>query len=460
METFNFYLLKSVIWLTGFSTVYLVFLRNERYFLINRIFLIGGILSAIFLPFVTWHYIVEFGSETVNSINSLNHQEISEAAKATDNFFGIQNLLVIYIIGILLSFFRIIRKIIPVIRIIRKTEVYRYKGSKLIRTVKFPTSFSFISYVFVNPSVDEPELSEIVKHEQEHIRQKHWIDLLLYEILRTIQWLNPLAWFYGRLIGQNHEYLVDKHVLQNSLNPGIYRAALLNQTFSGSIIPLTNTFNFSYNKKRFDMMNHIIQSPLRKLKLLFILPVFVGIFYAFSTPEYNNNKVLDELNIINQETKTEVGNIAWVDNSVYTSNKLNKTLGIKKGDVYSQEQFDKQLFGPVIDLYLNNGYLFIDIEKIESTKSNGATDITLKIYEGNQIKIGKVEIQGNNKVSSEEILKLIPLKTGELFSKAKLHQSYQTLVETGKFVSEKINPDVRPHVDQREVDIIFNVTEK
>ena len=38
MEAFAFYLLKSVIWLTGFALVYILFLRNERFFMLNRIF--------------------------------------------------------------------------------------------------------------------------------------------------------------------------------------------------------------------------------------------------------------------------------------------------------------------------------------------------------------------------------------------------------------------------------------
>ena len=40
MEAFALYLLKSVIWLTGFALVYIVFLKNERFFELNRIFLI------------------------------------------------------------------------------------------------------------------------------------------------------------------------------------------------------------------------------------------------------------------------------------------------------------------------------------------------------------------------------------------------------------------------------------
>jgi TonB family protein len=125
-----------------------------------------------------------------------------------------------------------------------------------------------------------------VNHELEHIRQQHWIDLLLFEILRTMQWFNPVCWLYGHLIRQNHEYLADERALQRSSNPAIYRAALLNQMFGGPVISLANSFNYSLNKKRFNMMKHKIESPIRKLKLLVVLPLIAGVFYAFAAPEY------------------------------------------------------------------------------------------------------------------------------------------------------------------------------
>jgi TonB family protein len=195
-------------------------------------------------------------------------------------------LLFMYISGIAYLIFRILRQTLPVFHIIRKSEVHQYSSAKLIRTAEYPASFSFFSFVFVNPSIDEIETNEIVNHELEHIRQQHWIDLLLFEILRTMQWFNPAVWLYGHLIRQNHEYLADERALQRSSNPAIYRAALLNQMFGGPVISLANSFNYSLNKKRFTMMKQTISSPIRKLRLLLVLPFIAGIFYAFALPEY------------------------------------------------------------------------------------------------------------------------------------------------------------------------------
>ena len=67
MEAFGLYLLKSVIWLTGFALVYILFLRNERFFFLNRIYLFSGILTSFFFPFISVHYTVVLPVVTIIS---------------------------------------------------------------------------------------------------------------------------------------------------------------------------------------------------------------------------------------------------------------------------------------------------------------------------------------------------------------------------------------------------------
>ena len=283
MEALATYLMKSSVWLTGFALVYALFLRNERFFTLNRIYLVAGILVSIIFPFFTWHYTVLLPLVPTGEVSEPQVQGIV----TTEESFNPQNLMLLaYLAGILYLLFRILWQTLPVFRIIKKSEKRLYSSVKLIRTDAYPASFSFFSFVFVNPSIDEIETNEIVNHELEHIRQQHWIDLLLFEILRTVQWFNPVVWLYGHLIRQNHEYLADERALQRSSNPAIYRAALLNQLFGGPVISLANSFNYSLNKKRFNMMKQTISSPLRKLKLLMVLPLIAGVFYAFAAPEY------------------------------------------------------------------------------------------------------------------------------------------------------------------------------
>jgi TonB family protein len=286
METIAFYLLKSAAWLAGFTLVYLLLLRNERYFVLNRIFLLAGVLSALILPFITMKYTVTIQDPLTLVAQKADPYAVAVVKPATSGFgFGFL-LLSIYAAGIVIIAFAIARRSNAIIRSIRMTSSLKTDPVRIVRSGEYESAFSFFSYVFVNPSINETEMREIMNHEIVHIRQRHWIDLMFAEMLCIIQWFNPLSWLFVRLIRQNHEYIADDVALQNTSNPAVYRAALLNQIVGAPVIVLGNSFNYSLNKKRFKMMEKIISPPYRKFRLLFILPVFAVIFYAFARPEY------------------------------------------------------------------------------------------------------------------------------------------------------------------------------
>ena len=292
MESFALYLLKSFIWLSGFALVFFLFLRNERFFLLNRIYLIAGILTSFTFPFISVHYSVVI--PLIPAINTdvtvLNGVQKMDPEKVPFLYLLLSGL---YLSGALTVLFILIKENKHLINVIKKAEIIIAHQVKLIRAAEFSNSFSFFSYVFVNPSITDVETKEIVNHEMVHIRQKHWIDLMLSELLCILQWFNPLVWIYIRFIRQNHEYLADEVALQRTSDPAIYRAALLNQIVGSPVVSLANSFNYSLNKKRFNMMKNIISSPYRKMKILLILPVFAIVFYAFATPDYRYISVDD-----------------------------------------------------------------------------------------------------------------------------------------------------------------------
>jgi TonB family protein len=290
MEAFAFYLLKSAVWLTGFAIVYFLFLLNERFFRLKRYYLVAGILISFVFPLFTFHYQVEIPAPAENIggiIPSGNGIAPDVQTVVNDKTFDYRYLLfLVYLSGILFFAFIAVRHLSIILKAINNAKAGSLSRARVIRSPRFSGSFSFFNYVFVNPSVDDSEMEVIVDHELVHVTQKHWLDLMLAELLRMFQWVNPFAWIYSGFIKQNHEYIADEVALQQTPNPAIYKAVLVNQLFDSRIISISNSFNYSLNKKRFDMMKRIITSPYRKLKILIVLPVFAIIFYAFARPEY------------------------------------------------------------------------------------------------------------------------------------------------------------------------------
>ena len=289
MNEFALYLFKSACWLTGFTLVYFLFLRNERFFVLKRIFLMTGILVSLIFPFISFHYQVEVQAPAAASFDLTEYLVPDSSGiqqEVSGNKFNFRNLLlIVYITGLIVITAKSLLHLFRIFKSISGNNACKKDSAVIIRASEYPSSFSFFNYVFINPSVEESEMGEIINHELVHVKQKHWLDLLLAGLIRMLQWANPFAWIYTGFIRLNHEYLADEAALQHTSNPARYKLALLNQIYRSPVISFTNSFNYSLNKNRFEMMKKIITSPYRKLKVLLIVPVFAIIFYAFAEPE-------------------------------------------------------------------------------------------------------------------------------------------------------------------------------
>ena len=84
---------------------------------------------------------------------------------------------------------------------------------------------------------------------------------------------------------------------------------------------------------------------------------------------------IDEENVgiklkIHEGNKYFYRNITWYGNYVRDDATLSNVLGIKRGDIYNPEELQKRLsFNPngldVSSLYLDNGYLFFNVDPVE-----------------------------------------------------------------------------------------------
>jgi outer membrane protein insertion porin family len=161
-------------------------------------------------------------------------------------------------------------------------------------------------------------------------------------------------------------------------------------------------------------------------------------------------------------------NVSWEGNTVYPAAALNERLDFAKGDVYNMEKFEQNLRGnekqsDVSALYLDNGYLTFNMQTKETKVGNDSIDVTIRLEERNQFKIGRVDILGNDKTKDKVIRRELYTIPGDYFNRGLLFRSVQNLANLQYFNVEKLygadGISTKLSSDST-VDVGFNVEEK
>jgi outer membrane protein insertion porin family len=183
--------------------------------------------------------------------------------------------------------------------------------------------------------------------------------------------------------------------------------------------------------------------------------------------------VMDERNNINLFLKVSegnqfyFGNMVWRGNTKYSDSILNVLLGIKKGDVYNLEILNKRLGkqlsaegADIGSLYMDDGYLFFQVDPVETAVYNDTIDFELRVREGPQAVYGNITISGNKKTKDYVIRRELRTIPGEKFSRSDIIRTQRELGQLGFIDAEKINPQVVPNAENGTVDINWGIEEK
>ncbi|MCS6991954.1 MAG: outer membrane protein assembly factor [Chitinophagales bacterium] len=158
-------------------------------------------------------------------------------------------------------------------------------------------------------------------------------------------------------------------------------------------------------------------------------------------------------------------NIYWTGNTKYSSAFLDSALRIKRGDVYNEKYLQQRLNGDprgddISALYMDDGYLFFRIYPVEVAVERDSVDLEIRIFEGSQASINRVNIQGNTKTHDQVIRRAIRTLPGSKFSRADVIRSNREIAALGFFDPEKLDLRTDPHPEEGTVDLTYVVEEK
>ena len=183
---------------------------------------------------------------------------------------------------------------------------------------------------------------------------------------------------------------------------------------------------------------------------------------------YNNAKGNINIDIkVEEGHKYYFGNISWRGATKYPDSLLTAVLGINKGDIYNLDLLNKKLGknvspegGDISGLYQDDGYLFFQVDPIETAVYNDTIDFEIHVREGPQATFKNIRITGNERTKEYVIRRELRTLPGEKFSRSDVIRSQREIANLAFFDQEKITPNIVPNQEDGTVDITWSVAEK
>ena len=274
MNDLIIYLLKVSAGLGIIFLPYYFLFRSDPNLVIKRFYLISGVLAAWIFPFITFRKLSLAVDLTPTVFIDLDTPAVpTTLLESTGSATGLtinwlQVLLMVYLAGLTFLF---LKNLFVVFKWNHTWQ--RTKNEEGVAFIKNDQVFTLFTRIFIPRSLKgKHDIDNILLHEQAHISQLHFIDLMIIELTLLLTWFNPFSWLISRMIKENHEHLADRQVLSAGVNPARYRAQLMNHTLGVNVFRLGNQFNHSLTLNRFKMMKKPQRSPWGILKIAMLIP--------------------------------------------------------------------------------------------------------------------------------------------------------------------------------------------
>ena len=285
------FILKSAITLALLYSCFFILLSKETFHRFNRVMLLGIMVAAFIVPML--HITTEHPTiinEEVQLIENMTDRGIvfiyeDEAMESQPQINWVQVMMWVYLTGVAVMLMITLIQVINLVRLMhRGIQQKDEQGNTIILINGEIPPFSIFHFIVMSVKDYESGRQYILTHEQEHIRLGHSYDLLLMQVLKTIQWFNPFVWFISRDLKTIHEYEADQAVINQGIDAKQYQLFLVKKVVGNRLQPFTNNLNHGSLKKRIAMMYQKKSNRWLMLKALFAIPVIALTISAFATP--------------------------------------------------------------------------------------------------------------------------------------------------------------------------------
>ena len=295
------YIIKSAMALALLYACIIPLLEKETFHRLNRILILGCLIMSFAIPLVHFTGGTNPTVDMVRQAVQLPEVLINGNASEQSVWSWADIMTCIYIIGVVAIFTMTVVQTASLILRLRKCEhITDNRGNTIVLTDCATSPFCLFHYIVMSRDDYANNRSFILTHEQEHIRLRHCIDLILLQVATIIQWFNPFVWLIGKNLKAIHEFEVDEAVLNKGIDATQYQKFLVVKAVGNRLQPFANNLNKESLKRRIIMMNQKKSNRWMMLKALFIIPVATLAVSVFA----NTSDMSNMANAVNTTTNT------------------------------------------------------------------------------------------------------------------------------------------------------------
>ncbi|WP_293296984.1 TonB family protein [Allomuricauda sp.] len=307
------YILESLAFQLLFLLTYDLFLKKETFFQWNRAYLLATFVLSILLPWIKIEALQttmpkELETTTV-FLTQLDGVVIGPDSPEVNFLASVPWPYLVMAIGAILAALWFVFKILQLSRLKSKSKVEHYPDYTKVIMPQSSSAFSFFRSIFMGAQIKKDKEANILAHEMVHVKQKHTLDLLFFELARIVFWFNPLVYIYQNRIAELHEFIADEKAVKQ--NKQAHFEMLLSEAFHTQNISFVNQFfTKSLIKKRIVMLQKKKSKAVWQLKYVLLMPLVLGmLIYTSCESELkanNTDEVTSLENGVNHDDKNHV----------------------------------------------------------------------------------------------------------------------------------------------------------
>lgn len=308
MNPIFIYIIKVNVAIALFYLLYRILFVRDTFFMVRRIYLLLSVVVSFAYPAIRLSE--SYIAHSAVSTQMLRYVLLPEfevmpnnANIATPLWQSAGNvMLYLYIFVASMLLLRMLLQFASLMRIRKSCTRNIILGVNVYASNQSFSPFSFFDMIVIKPNLhSQSEQSEILAHEQTHVKQKHSYDVVLFEMLCIVLWFNLFVWLTKREVRHNLEYLADKNVITQGFDSKSYQYHLLQLSYHTPSLFLTNKFNILPLKKRIVMMNRSKSPRILASKYLLIVPILFSLVFLSNAESF-----IQSASSLNLEVDTKI----------------------------------------------------------------------------------------------------------------------------------------------------------